>query len=221
MIRTNRFAMMALTAALFMTAHEAHASTGGTSHKKSDEQIAAEKAEHEAGEKAKAKAEKERVAAEKKAAKDKAAAEKAEAKAKADAEKKAAADQAKLDKEAEKAKAAEEKRAAAEQKAKDREAKAAEKTKTPLVSQRGVTQPREGSKTRQVWDIATKLSQEKGSPVAIAELMPVAKEAGLNDATVRTQYARWKDFHGVFGKVAATPAPANDTPAVGTEQAAA
>jgi chromosome segregation ATPase len=218
MIRTNRYAMFALATAVLMSATH-NATAGGTAkpETKTAEQIEAEKAEAQA----KAKAEKEAAAAEKKAAAEKAKAEKAEAKAKADAEKKAAKELADKTKAEEKAAAAEAKRLAAEQKAKDREQAATAKVKVQLVSQRGITQPKEGTKTRQVWDIANALSAAKNGPVAISELMPEAQKAGLNDATIRTQYARWKQFHGVYGQVskAAAPAPAATETAASTEHA--
>jgi hypothetical protein len=46
--------------------------------------------------------------------------------------------------------------------------------------------------------------------------MPVAKEGGLNEANVRTEYARWRKFHGVTGRISAakpTQGPA-EVPAV-------
>jgi hypothetical protein len=183
---------------------------------KSEEQIAEEKAQAAAA----AKAEKERVAAEKKAAAEKAKAEKAEAKRLADEEKAKLKAEADAKKAQEKAQAAEAKRLAAEAKAKEREEKASTKVKVQLVSQRGVTQPKEGTKTRRVWDLADQLSKDKGAAVAIGELAPVAAKEGLNDATIRTQYARWKAFHGVYGSVPKAAAPAADTTPA-TEQAAA
>jgi len=188
---------------------------------KSAEQIAEEKAQADAAAKA-AKAEaKAKADAEKKEAAEKAKAEKAEAKAKADAEKKAAKEKADEEKKAAKEAAEAERKAAAEAKAKEREEKAVSKVKVQLVSQRGVTQPKEGTKTRAVWDLADKLSAGKGAPVAIKELMPQATAAGINDATTRTQYARWKQFHGVYGSVKAATV---ETPAANeqvAEQAAA
>lgn len=221
MKQLSRNYRLALMCTLLMSATEA--STGGTANVKSDEQIADEKAQAAAA----AKAEKERVAAEKKAAADQAKAEKKAAAEAAKAEKAAAAEAAKAAKEAEKAAAAEAKRAAAEAKAKEREAAATTKVKVQLVSQRGITQPKDGTKTRAVWNLADALSAAKQGPVAISELMPEAQKAGLNDATIRTQYARWKTFHGVYGQVAKAAAPAateNDVAAASneaTEQAAA
>jgi hypothetical protein len=218
MKQLSRTFRVALMTAFLMSAAEG--SVGGTANTKSPEQIAEEKAAADAAAKAakaeakaKADAEKAKAKEEKAAAKKVADEEKAKAKAEADAKKAE-----------EKAKAAEAKRLAAEEKAKQREANAVAKVKVPLVSQRGVTQPKEGTKTRRVWDIADALSKEKGAPVAIAELQPVAAKEGLNDATIRTQYARWKGFHGVFGSVPKAAAPAAETQAASnesTEQAAA
>jgi membrane protein involved in colicin uptake len=206
----NSFLARIALATMFMSAAGAETSTGGTANAKSEEQIAQEKAEAAAAKKAaqeQAKAEKAEAAAKAKAAK----AEATEAAKKAKAE---AAEKAKAEKEAANAAKEAAKKEAAEKKAAEKAAKAAEKTKVVMVSQNGVTRPKAGTKTGQVWDLADKLSAEKGAPVAISELMPVASAAGLNDATVRTQYARWKEFFGVYGKVAKAAAPApTETPA--------
>jgi membrane protein involved in colicin uptake len=154
-----------------------------------------------------AKAAKAAAAAEAKAAKTAAAQAAKEAKA-------AAAAEAKVKKEAAAAEAKAAKDAAAQAKA---DAKAAElaakaaaagepKVKVVMPSQNGITRPKDGTKTAQVWSIADSLSAAKGGPVAISELSPHTSAAGLNDATNRTQYARWKQFNGVFGVVAKTPA---------------
>jgi len=165
------------------------------------------------------------VQAQKDAAKAAAAAAKAEkdaqVKAQKEAAKAAAAEAkaaAKAEKDAEKAKIAEAKKAAAEQRAAEKAAKASEKqtkVKVAQSSQNGVTRPKPDSKTGHVWAIADALSAAKGSPVAISELLPEAKKAGLNEATTKTQYARWKDFHGIYGQVpkAVAAAPVASEPA--------
>lgn len=187
---------------------------------KSPEQLAEEKAQADAA----AKAAKEEAKAKKKAEADAAKAAKAEAAAKAKEEREQAAAEAKAKKDAEKAAAAEAKAEAARLKAEEKAAKAqaAQKEKVVLESKNGITRPKADTKTGQVWAFADKLSAEKGSPVAISELAPVASAAGLNDATIRTQYARWKTFNSIFGSVpkAATPsAPASNDST--SEQAAA
>lgn len=174
------------------------------SNVKSAEQVAAEAAQAEAAKKAaaqEAKDAKAKAAAEAKAAREVAAAEAKAKREAAKAEAKVKADAAKAAKEAEKA-------AKAEAKAKEA---AVTKVKVVMPSQHGVTRPKPGTKTAQVWDLADQLSAAKNGPVAIAELTPATTAAGLNDATTRTQYARWKTFNGVFGTVAkAAPAAPAD-----------
>jgi len=162
----------------------------------------------------------EQIAAEPTAAKTAAAAAKAEAKAKADAAKaeaKAIADKAKAEAkekaeaakaEAKKAKeeAAAKVKAEKEAKAKlDAEAKAAAaatKVKVQQPQNNGVTRPRPDGACGKVWAIADTISARIGQPVPISMLQKETSAAGLNDATCRTQYARWKTFNGVFGAVA-------------------
>lgn len=170
-------------------------------------------------------------------AKAKADALRAEAKAKKDAEKAEAkrlkdeaAAKVKEEREAAKAKKEEEKAAAkaakeeAARKAAEEKAAAAstKPAKVVMPSQHGVTRPRPEGKCGLVWALADKLSAELGQPVPISVLSKETAAAGLNDATTRTQYARWKTFNGVFGPVAkvAAPAPVAETPAASTEAAA-
>lgn len=124
-----------------------------------------------------------------KAAKDEAAKVAKEAKAAADAAAKQAKAEAKAAADAEKAKAAEAKKS----------------VKQP--QQNGVTRPRPDGACGKVWSIADSMSAAKKGPVSIAELIVQTQASGLNDATTRTQYARWKTFNGVFGVVAKPAAP--------------
>lgn len=147
---------------------------------------------------AKAAAEKaaaEKAAADKKKADEKAAAEakKAQEKAAKEAEKKAKADA----KAQEKAKREADAKAKADKKAADKAAK--EAAKQP--KQNDITRPAPDTKTGTVWKLADELSKKRGSPVAIADLMTAGQAAGINDATIRTQYARWRKFHEVAGRV--------------------
>lgn len=156
------------------------------------EQIAANKAAEQA---AKA-AEKARVAAEKKAAKELAA-----------AEKKAAAEAAKAAKAAEKQAKADEKAKIAAAKAEAKAAKAAVK----MPEQNGITQPKASSSCGKIWEIANQLSSKLKQPVPIKDLLETASAEGYNEATIKTQYARWRKFHGVSGRVAAPAAPTAET----------
>lgn len=119
---------------------------------------------------------------------------------------KAAVAQAKKE---EKAKAALAKKEAKEQAKKDA---ADKKAADVMPSQNDVTRPKNGTKCGQIWAILDSLSSTKGSPVAIAEALSASKEHGFAVDTVKTQYARWRKFHGVTGRVVVTPAP--EAPAV-------
>lgn len=74
----------------------------------------------------------------------------------------------------------------------------------------GITMPREGSKTRAVWDSATALSDQKQAPATLAEVREQCEAAGLNTATIQTQYVRWRKFYGLppQGRVIKEAAPA-------------
>jgi hypothetical protein len=180
---------------------------------KTKEQLAAEKA---AEKKAAAEAAK-KVAAEKKAA-DKAAADKAktDAKAKAEADKKAKADaKAAKDKEAADKKAAADKvkadKAAAVAKAKaDKEA-----SRQPM--QNGVRRPSPTGLCGKVWSLADALSAELKQPVPVADLLKAGEAQGLNTSNIRTEYARWKKFHGLAGRIVK---PAAETTAAAAPAAA-
>lgn len=173
------------------------------------EQIAAAEAAAKAAAVAKAKADKDAaalVAKEAKAAAAKAAKEAKDVAAKAAKEAKDAAD-----------KAAKEAKAAAKAKADADKAAAAEAKKVvKQPQQHGVTRPRADGACGRVWAIADAMSAHKKGPVSISELVVQTQAAGLNDATTRTQYARWKTFNGVFGPVAkpvVVAAPAVAVPA--------
>lgn len=171
---------------------------------KTPEQIAAEQAAAEKA--AKAAAEKEAKAKEKA---EKAAAAK-EAKEKAAAEKKAKKDAEKAEREAKKA-----------QEKADKEAKNAEKLAAKeankMPEQNGIRRPKPETETGKVWALADSISASLGQPTPIANLLTQGQAAGLNDSTIRTQYARWRAFHSITGRVT-IPTPA--APAAPAEPAA-
>jgi chemotaxis protein histidine kinase CheA len=166
---------------------------------KTQEQLdaeAASKAQKQAEKEAKAAA-----AAEAKAAKQ---AEREAKKAAADAEKEAkkaereAAKQAKLDaKEA--AKAEREAVKAAKEQAKADAKAAKEANRQP--EQNGIRRPGPDGLCGQVWGLADRLSAELGQAVPIANLLESGVAAGLNPSNIRTEYARWKKFHGLSGRI--------------------
>lgn len=70
-----------------------------------------------------------------------------------------------------------------------------------MPEQNGIRQPKPGTNCAHIWDLATAMSTERKATVAVGDLLVKAREAGYNDATVKTQYARWRKFHGVEGRI--------------------
>jgi hypothetical protein len=162
-----------------------------TENVKTPEQIAAEAAAA-----AQAAAEAAAIA---KAAKDAKAAE-------AKAAKEAKAAEAKAAKEAKAAAAAEAKAAKEKEKAEKAAAKlAAKPVKIEMPMQNGVRRPKPEGLCGQAWALADDLSREIGGPVPIAKLLEAAKAKGLNEGNVRAEYASWRKFNGVSGRIVAAP----------------
>jgi hypothetical protein len=63
----------------------------------------------------------------------------------------------------------------------------------------GVKRPSVGTLCAQVWEIATSLSKERTA--TLSEVTKAAESQGINKFTARTQYARWRVFHGITGRV--------------------
>ena len=150
-------------------------------NEKTEAQLAAEKAA------AAAKKAEEKAAA--KAAKD---AVKAEEKAKKDAEKQAA-------KEAEKA----EKAAKAQEKIDAAAAAKAAKEANKMPEANGVRRPKPETLCGQAWAVFDEVSAKNGAPASIKESLEIAKARGLNEGNVRVEYARWRKFFGITGRIAA------------------
>jgi hypothetical protein len=156
----------------------------------------AKKAEREAAKAAKAeqaaaaKAQREAEAAEKKAAKqaevEAKKAEKEAAKASKEAEKQAKKDEAEAKKQA-KIQAAEEAKAA--------------KEANRQPEQNGVRRPGPEGKCGRVWAIADRLSAALGQPVPVADVLVEAEAEGLSASNTRCEYARWKKFNGLSGRI--------------------
>lgn len=138
----------------------------------------------------------EAAAAAAKLAKEAAAAEKAAAK---EAEKAAKA-QAKLDAIAAKAEA----KAAAQ----------AAKEANRMPENNGVRRPKPDTLCGRVWTLADTLSAQLNQAVPIAMLLEHSAAQGLVEGNVKTEYARWRKFNGITGRVTLpTPAvPAEATP---------
>ena len=106
-------------------------------------------------------------------------------------------------------------KAKAELKAKreaDKAAKlAAKPAKAPKVEQpkqNDVTRPKAGTACAKLWGIFDSLSAKGGAPTPIAAALEQARAEGINDSTTRTQYARWRKFNGVSGRIVAVSAAA-------------
>lgn len=109
------------------------------------------------------------------------------------------------------------KEAAKSAKAAAKAAKDAEKAAsvTPAMpAQNGVTRPKSGTKCATVWDICDSTSNELRQPAPVENVMARALAAGLQPATIRTQYAHWKKFNGLVGRISApVAAPVASEPA--------
>lgn len=121
--------------------------------------------------------------------------------------------------EAKKAVKAAERAVAKEQKAAEKEAakaaKQAEKEASRTRVQNDVREPKADTICGQIWAMATEISENLGQPAPISMVLKEAAKFELATATVKTQYARWRKFHGVEGRVTA---PVTET---ATEEAAA
>lgn len=88
----------------------------------------------------------------------------------------------------------------------------AKATRTARLQQNGITRPT-GGVTGQIWDLADKLSADnQGQPVAIATLRAHADLKQVNENTLKTQYARWRGYHGIKGRAAPVQAANDGTP---------
>jgi len=68
--------------------------------------------------------------------------------------------------------------------------------RAPQEQMNGVAIPREGTTSAAVWNVANKLSA-KGAPAERHAVMEACAKEGINEATVATQYQRWRIAHDV------------------------
>ncbi len=107
------------------------------------------------------------------------------------------------------AKKAAAKQAKADAKAAAKVAAKAAKEAAKQPKQNDVRRPKPNTTTGKVWAIFDDLSAKSGSPALIGDSLKAA--TGVPEATVRTQYARWRKFHGIVGRTSAPAAV--ETPA--------
>lgn len=90
----------------------------------------------------------------------------------------------------------------------ERDRKAAEREANKEPEQNGIRKPGAGTLCRAAWDIFDAVSTELGQTAPISFVLPVALAKGLNEANVKAEYARWKKYMGITGRVS-VPVPAN------------
>lgn len=78
------------------------------------------------------------------------------------------------------------------------EAKAA----NAMPNQNGITRPRPDTACGNAWALMDELSAKLSQPAPISIVLQGAEQRGLNYDTVKTQYARWKKFNSIEGRVA-------------------
>lgn len=83
----------------------------------------------------------------------------------------------------------------------------APKPVTTKVEQNGITKPKDGTKTGQVWSISDAISAKLGEPAPRKEVLDACEKAGINPATAATQYGKWRVFHGLVGERAPKATP--------------
>ncbi|MBS1983428.1 MAG: hypothetical protein JST16_04580 [Bdellovibrionales bacterium] len=143
------------------------------------------------------------LAAEKAAAAAKKSEEKAAAKAAkelAKAEEKARKEAAK---EAEKAAKEAEKAAKVKEKEDAVAAAKAAKEASKMPEANGVRRPKPETLCGRAWSVFDEVSAKNGAPASIKESLEIAKARGLNEGNVRVEYARWRKFFGIAGRVQA------------------
>ena len=103
---------------------------------------------------------------------------------------------------------------AAEAKAEVAALKAKAKTIEKMPEQNGVKRPKDGTLCGQAWKIFDDISAKNKQPCAISEALVVSTASNLNPSNVRAEYARWRKFHGIAGRVKPliVAAPATEAP---------
>lgn len=78
------------------------------------------------------------------------------------------------------------------------------------VQQNNITRPATGTLTGAVWDAADSITKSNGGQAAqIAQVRGHESLAQHNDHTIKTQFARWRAFHGVVGRAVVLKAVIN------------
>lgn len=71
----------------------------------------------------------------------------------------------------------------------------------------GVTRPNNETKCGKIWTAADEITVKTRAPATLAELRQRTELKDVNEHTIKTQYARWRQYNGITGRVTkATPA---------------
>ena len=81
-------------------------------------------------------------------------------------------------------------------------AKQAEREANRMPEQNGIRRPKPDTLCGRAWQIADDLSAKFGQPTPIKDLLEAAEAEGLNAGNVKAEYARWRKFYGITGRVA-------------------
>lgn len=78
------------------------------------------------------------------------------------------------------------------------------------IVQNGETRPAQGTVTGQIWDVADQISaSQAGAPAQVSQLKAHPALKQVNDHTLKTQYARWRKFHNITGRLQVVQMPAS------------
>ena len=89
--------------------------------------------------------------------------------------------------------------------------KAEPKATVAKDTQNGIARPSAGTQTGKVWEICDRLSNSIGQPTARKPVMEEGRAAGINDATIATQYSRWRRYNGLVNERVVAPATVAET----------
>lgn len=78
------------------------------------------------------------------------------------------------------------------------------------VEQNGLKRPSKGSTCAIIWDTCDKITLESEATCTSAALFGALQ--GYNECTLRTQYARWRQFNGITGRLPGQNKPSNKLP---------
>ena len=103
---------------------------------------------------------------------------------------------------------------------KEKKEKPAKPEKAPKIEQNGITRPGTNTTTGQVWAVADKISAKLKAPAPRGDVMKECVAAGINEATVATQYGKWRKFNGVVAEPKAKAEKPAKAPKAKKEEAA-